>query len=207
MSSRVTSAVKAQECHQPQYDVERTNQCQSLLPQDIFIDGEQPLFESRSLLWPLLTRPVIYLIVGLIILFFMDRLPPDSITTFLGLPSYETAIRTIIKWTGVAIIVIGALGIIIRWLHWRFTIYTATNRRILRQTGIMAKSYIDCSFSKIQTLHMRIPLLGRIFGFGTIKLATSGTVSTEIQWENLKNPKYAYRRLNEIIENYRQTSL
>ncbi len=200
MSNSVTSAVKEQECHQPQYDVGRTNQYRSLIPQDIFTDGEKLLFESRSLLWPLLIRPVVYLIVGLVILLFMDRLPLDSVGALLGQPSYETAIRTIIKWTGVAMLVIGALGIIVRWLHWRFTIYTATNRRILRQTGIVAKSYIECSFSKIQTLHMRIPLLGRIFGFGTIKLATAGTVSTDIQWENLKNPKYAYRRLSEIIE-------
>ncbi len=204
MANSVTSVVEEKEYHHPQYKVGRTNRHQSLLPHDIFTDGEKLLFESRSILWPLLVRPVIYMIIGQIILLFMDRIPLNSLVKLLGEPSYETIIRTIIMWAGVAILAIGGFGILVRWLYWRSNIYTATNRRILRQTGIIAKSYKDCTLSKVQTVHMQIPLLGRIFSWGTIKLSTAGTVSTEIHWKNLKNPKYAYRRLSEIIEEYRQ---
>jgi membrane protein YdbS with pleckstrin-like domain len=213
MSSAITSIVKEKERHQPQHDIEQTEYNQSLLPQDIFVEGEKPLFESRSILWPLLTRPVVYMIIGLVILLYMNRIPLDSLGTLLGISSAETVqtietiIRNIIKWAGVGILALGGLGVIIRWLYWRGNIYTATNRRILRQTGIIAKSYKDCSFNKIQTLYMRMPLLGRIFGFGTIKLATAGTASTEIQWDNLKNPKNVYRRLSAILEDYRQDKL
>ena len=213
MSSNVTSMVKEKEYYKPQYDEERIKQCKSLIPQDIFVDGEKPLFESRSVLWPLLARPVIYMIIGLVVLLYMNRIPLDSLGTLLGISSSEivetikVVIREVIKWAGVAILALGGLGILIRWLYWRGNIYTATNHRILRQTGIIAKSYKDCSFSKIQTLYMRMPLLGRIFNFGTIKLATAGTASTEIQWNNLKNPKNAYRKLNAILEDYRQDKL
>ncbi len=203
MASSVTSVVEEKERHHSKYDAGGINQYRSLLPHDIFTDGERPLFESRSILWPLLTRPVVYMIIGLIILLFMDRLPLDSVITFIGQPSYETIIRNIIMWLGVAILIIGGFGVIIRWLYWRSNIYTATNHRILRQTGIIAKSYKDCSFGKIQTVYMQIPLLGRIFNFGTIKIATAGVASTGIQWENLKNPKDAYRKVSEIIEEYR----
>jgi membrane protein YdbS with pleckstrin-like domain len=207
MTSSVTSVVKEKEYHHTKYKVEPSYLDQSLLPHEIFTDGERPLFESRSILWPLLARPVIYMIIGLLILLLMNRIPLNSLTALLGEPSYETIIRTIIKWAGVAVLALGGLGILIRWLYWRSNIYTATNRRILRQTGIIAKSYKDCTLNKIQTVHMHIPLLGRIFSWGTIKLSTAGTVSTEIHWKNLKNPKYAYRRLSEIIEEYQQNEL
>ena len=191
-----------QENYQLEHDAGRPNQRRPILPRDILADGEELLYESRPVLWPLLISPILFSIAGFFVLVMAGRFPVDSIDTLLGQASFGTVIQTVIRWIGIAMIVIGALGVMVRWLRWRFTVYAATNRRVLRQTGILDRCYVDCSISKIQTLHMRIPLPGRIFDFGTIKVATAGTASTEIQWEMISRPKYAHRKLTEIIEHY-----
>lgn len=207
MFNSVMSPVEVRENYQLEYDIENLNQRRpSLLSHDILAEGEESLYESRPLLWPLLARPILFSIVGLLILVFAGRLPLDSISAFFGQFLSSMMLQTILKWAGVAILTVGVLGVIVRWLRWRSTIYSATNQRILLQTGILTKCYIDCSISKIQTLHLQIPLLGMIFGFGTIRIATASAASTEIKWEGIHKPKYAHRRLNEIIEHHQYKS-
>ncbi|MEE8469759.1 MAG: PH domain-containing protein [Dehalococcoidia bacterium] len=101
-----------------------------------------------------------------------------------------------------AVLLFGAPWIFLKWLQWRYTIYAATNRRILCQTGIISKSYVDCPLDKVQTVYLEIPIFGRMNNFGTVRVATAGEVGVEIEWINVREPMKTQRALNEIIQKY-----
>jgi len=170
-----------------------------LLPQQILTAGEHPLYETRPLLWPVLVRPALVTIVGIIILAIAPQIPLAFINSVVELLSLNV-ILSIISWAGIVVSFTGLLGVLVRFLRWKRTAYTITNRRALYQTRVLGKSYMDCSLSGIQNIYMDITFFGRIFGFGTIRMATSGTAGIEIRWKNVKDPITVYRRLNEAIQ-------
>ncbi len=171
----------------------------TLLPQQILTTGEHPLYEARPLLWPVLVRPASVTIIGLFILAIAPQISlafMDSVAELLSL----NVILSVISWAGIVVSFAGLLGVLVRFLRWKRTAYTITNRRVLQQTGVLGKSYMDCSLSGIQNVYMDMTLFGRIFGFGTIRMATSGTAGIEIRWKNVKDPITVHRRLNEAIQ-------
>lgn len=202
MVDSVLSTVKVQDSYDLKHITAKSdNQHRSLLPKDMFANGEKILYESRAILWLTLVKPAFLSILGLLISTFSGQLPIDSINVILDLTSADMLIENIITWFGMALCVIGVIGFYYRWLRWRCTVYGVTNRRVIRKTGILARHYTDCTLRNIQTSHLHIPLLGRILGFGTITIATAGTASQEIRWDGIRKPEEAHRRLSEIIEN------
>ena len=204
MFNRVMSTVKVQESYQLKNVKEQSEKRRSLLRRDIFTDDEKLLYESRSIIWLYLISPILLSILGLLILPLNDWLPLASINNVLKLPLTDMLVHNIIDWFGLTVCAIGVLAIIIRWLRWIFTVYVITDHRIIRQAGILDRSYLDCSFRNIQTTHLHISLLGRILGFGTITISDNvGPSLAEIHWKHIKNPVNAYRRLAEAIDLYR----
>jgi len=204
MLNRVMSTAKVQESYQLKNAKEQSEKRRSLLRRDIFTDGEKLLYESRAILWLLLVSPIFLSVLGLLILPINDWLPLESINSFLKLPLPEILMHNIIDWFGLTVCATGILAIFIRWLRWIFTVYAITDRRVLRQAGILDRSYLDCSFRNIQTTHLHISLLGRILGFGTITISANvGPSLAEIQWKGIRNPINAYRRLAEAMDHYR----
>ena len=190
-----------------QYDSEAgafVSQDTTLLSPEILTSGEYPVYEARPLLWPLLIRPALVSIVGIVITVIAPNLQL-SLVPAIGEVIPLDLIHSILRWTGIVVLAAGLLGAIIRFLRWRSTVYTVTNNRILRQTGIIGKSLVDCSLSKIQNIFLDMTILGRLLGFGTIRVATAGTSGVEIRLEYMKNPMKVHRELNETITFYAHT--
>lgn len=160
----------------------------SLIPRHILLEEEVPLFETRPVLWLHLMAPIVFIILGLGIL---------------GSVYSHFHFKELLYACG-GVSFLGAVWAIMAWLRWRYTIYAATSRRILRQTGIIAKSYVDCPLNSVQTIHLDISIWGRINGFGTVRVAGPGT---QIEWENIDDPKEAHRLLNEILEQYKRKGI
>lgn len=175
------------------------SQGRTLLPPEMLTTGEYSLYETRPLLWPLLIRPALVTIVGIIITVVAPQLQLEFIRAIAGqIPL--ALIRSIIGWSGIVLSLGGLLGILSRYLRWRYTVYTVTNRRMLHQTGIIGKSYVDCSLSRVQNVYTDVTILGKIFGFGTIRVATAGIAGIEIRWKDVKEPLKVNRELNEAIQ-------
>lgn len=180
------------------------SQSTTLLSPEILTSGEYLVYEARPLLWPLLIRPALVSIVGIITTVIAPNLQLSFIPA-IGEVIPLDLIHSILRWTGIVLLATGLLGAIIRFLRWRSTVYTVTNSRILRQTGIIGKSLVDCSLSKIQNIFLDMTILGRLLGFGTIRVATAGTSGVEIRLEYMKNPMKVHRELNETITFYAHT--
>jgi len=176
---------------------------QGLLPAEMLIEGEYPLYETRSLVWLRLGLPALLAVFGIVITYIADSIPLGFIHDISDLIPLAL-VRSIIGWVGIGLIVAGLLGVLIRWFRWKLTTYTATNLRIINRTGIIGKSLADTSLSKIQTIYLQIPLLGRLLNYGTIRMVTAAGGSTAVLWPGIKEPKIVHQKLNEITEQYRR---
>ena len=179
---------------------------QGLLPAEMLIEGEYPLYETRSLVWLRLGLPVLLAIIGIVITNIADSIPLGFVHDISDLIPLAL-VRSIIGWTGIGLIVAGFLGVLIRWLRWKLTTYTATNLRIVNRTGIIGKACADTSLSKIQTIYQQNPLLGRVLNNGTIRMVTAAGGSTAVLWPGIKQPKIGHQKLNEITEQYRRQAV
>jgi ribosomal protein L40E len=157
----------------------------SLIPRDILIEGEEPLFETRPVLWLQLMPPIVFIIAGVGIL----------------IAAYFPLGVTGILYGCVGVALLGILWALQAWNRWRHIIFAATNFRILRQTGIAKKSYMDCPLRNVHNINLDISMWGRINHFGTLRISGGGV---EIEWESIDEPREAHKILNQIIEQYRR---
>ena len=155
-------------------------------PKHVLTTGEVPLFETRPILWMRMMGPAMIVVLTCVIL----------VVAFI----YSDA-KPFLYVMGVLLLA-EALWVFSKWIQWRFIIYAATNRRILCQTGIISKSYVDCPLGKVQTVYLDVSIAGRMNNFGTVRVATAGESRVEIEWRNVKDPMRTQRILNEIIEKY-----
>jgi uncharacterized membrane protein YdbT with pleckstrin-like domain len=171
-----------------------------VLGREILVPGENIIMESRPLIWPHLIEPVLMLIVGVVLTWLIAYLKPK----YLQFEFLESAkwIDVAISWIGPTITIIGFLSLLIRWLRWRYTIYALTNKRILRRTGVFGRSYLDCSLGKVQNVEVKMPVISRIFKFGTVRIATARTKGEDIKWMDVKDPIAMQRQINEALEKY-----
>jgi membrane protein YdbS with pleckstrin-like domain len=157
----------------------------SLIPRDILIEGEEPLFETRPVLWLQLMLPILFIIVGVGIL----------VSVY-----FHFHIKEILYGCG-GWFLLGALWALLAWFRWRHIIFAVTNFRVLRQTGLVNKSYVDCPLRGVHNVNLDISMWGKINHFGTVRISGGGV---EIEWESIDEPREAHRILNEIVEQYRR---
>ncbi|HYH47084.1 MAG TPA: PH domain-containing protein [Thermoanaerobaculia bacterium] len=93
-------------------------------------------------------------------------------------------------WTAYENIVVTLLAgsvavIFLLWAGWRYLViasydYVLTNRRILRQQGILAKASNDAYLDKINNVEHRQSLWGRLLGFGDVLVDTASETGTTV---------------------------
>ena len=157
----------------------------SMIPKEMLIEGEEPIFETRPVLWLGLMPPIAFIIVGVGILVSV-YLPFRANWMLYGCG-------------GVAFL--GIMWALTVWLRWRYTIYAATTRRIMYQTGIVDKIYLDLPLAGVANIYLDVSVWGRFNGVGTVRISGAGT---EIIWEGIDDPREAHRLLNQIVDQYRR---
>ena len=58
--------------------------------------------------------------------------------------------------------------VVVPFLHWMFTSYTFTNRRLITRTGILTRTGHDIPMNRISDISYEKDLVDRIFGCGTL---------------------------------------
>ena len=160
----------------------------SIIPRDLLIEGEEPLFETRPVIWLKLMPPIAFTLIGVGILVAIY---------------FSLHIKEVLYGCG-GIGLVGILWAFLIWLNWSHTIYGATSYRIMCQSGVIERSYLDCPLAGVSNIFLNMSVWGRLNGFGTIRIVGAGT---EIIWEDIDDPKEAHRILNELVELYRRHKL
>ena len=93
------------------------------------------------------------------------------------------------------------LKVTIAVLVWLSRIYVLTDRRIIRQRGILHVNVFECALDRVQNTYLDFTWEQRLLGLGTIAFLTAGTAQVEAAWAYVADP---LRRHREIVEAVRQ---
>jgi uncharacterized membrane protein YdbT with pleckstrin-like domain len=77
--------------------------------------------------------------------------------------------------SGVFFLVIGATILWLAWLKRRSFEFVVTNRRLICKRGIVRRHTDELFLAKIESMHVRQGLLGRVFDFGSVTVRGTGT--------------------------------
>jgi len=85
-----------------------------------------------------------------------------------------------ISWLGLFTLLLGPA--IIRWS----SEFVITNRRIIIKTGFISRKTLEMNLSKIESVNVDQPFMGRIFGYGSMTII--GTGGTRESFHNISKP-------------------
>ena len=168
-----------------------------VLGREILVSGEEIKVESRPVAWLRLLDPAFGVLVGLAVI---------VLAGYLETQYPEFAFWYVVRWMGLGFAVIAGVSLLATWLRWKYTVYALTNKRILKRTGVFGRSYLDCSLGKVQNVEVTMTLLGRIFKFGTIRIATARTKGADIEWLQVREPILMQKLINEALERFSRDS-
>lgn len=90
---------------------------------------------------------------------------------------FQTGNNTVFL-VGLAIALIAFVQLLVKWVVLRSNEYVLTNRRVIKQTGIITKSSTDSYLEKINNVEHRQTLWGRVFGYGDVEIDTASETGT-----------------------------
>jgi uncharacterized membrane protein YdbT with pleckstrin-like domain len=92
----------------------------------------------------------------------------------------------------------GAVGTLLARLARSHTLITLTNRRLIINKGILSKTTVELLLKQIETVAIRLPLLGRIFGYGTVVVRGTGGGVFALQF--MENAEQLYSKLQDVVQ-------
>jgi len=78
------------------------------------------------------------------------------------------------------------LGFYLPW--WWMRRLVVTNRRVYMRSGLLSKAERSIPLSKVQDVTVRAGALGRMLGYGTVRVESAGALTTEIVATNVSDP-------------------
>jgi hypothetical protein len=162
------------------------------LVDDILAPGESIILETRSSVASWVVRPAFYLIIGIILTLFVASAisgdgAADTDVVKNSAAEVSQTFGTIVYYFGVAVIAFAIIKALVRLLRWSSTVLVLTDRRLIKQCGIITRHYLDFKMNEIWHINVKRPLFGIIFNFGNIQFSTNNYASV-MNWEGVPDP-------------------
>jgi uncharacterized membrane protein YdbT with pleckstrin-like domain len=110
--------------------------------------------------WIIFARAFALLAVGIIVLIYAQTLSVE-----LG-----RAVQ-LVAWL---VLALGVLALLHAWFIRWITELAVTNRRVIYKRGFLSRYTVEMNMNKIETIDVEQSILGRLLGFGTIRLRGTG---------------------------------
>ncbi|MCX5869288.1 MAG: PH domain-containing protein [Deltaproteobacteria bacterium] len=98
------------------------------------------------------------------------------------------------------------LGLVTFGLTWLIAIYEylrlkffeqgVTNKRVILKKGIISRRTEEMKLTSIETVEINQGILGRIFGFGTVKITGRGI--SDLMFKNIDDPMSVKRQIESV---------
>lgn len=83
--------------------------------------------------------------------------------------------------------------------------YVLTDRRIIKQTGILNKNSVDAWLEKVNNVEHRQSLLGRLAGYGDVIVDTASETGTTV-FPSISAPLEFKRAIIDAVQGYREST-
>jgi uncharacterized membrane protein YdbT with pleckstrin-like domain len=74
--------------------------------------------------------------------------------------------------------------------------FAITNRRVIMKTGLISRKTLEMNLSKIESVNVDQSILGRMLGYGSIKII--GTGGTTEEFRNIREPLTFRKKFQEL---------
>ena len=129
-------------------------------------DGEQFMLDVHPHWW----------FYGPAALFLMGSL---VVTTFL-LGKVSGFLETVVRYLGVATIIVAAALFIVQAVKWRTTYFVVTNHRLIDRQGVVARSGVEIPIKSVDNVNFSQSLFERFLGVGKILIESGGKEGQQV---------------------------
>ena len=102
------------------------------------------------------------------------------------------------QWIAGAAALAGVLLVLVAAIRRATTELVLTDRRIIAKRGFITRDTVEMNLAKVESLHVRQGLLGRLLGFGDVTVV--GTGSSLEPLRGIAGPLELRRKLGEIAQ-------
>ena len=116
---------------------------------------------------------------------------PDGILSFVG---------TLFDWLRLGLLIVGIGWIVYNIVVWRTAVFAVTNRRVIREEGLVSRRSSATMLSTVTDVQSRVPMLGGPLGFGDLVIFTQSGEAGADRFKTITDPKtFRDRMLNTKI--------
>ncbi len=154
------------------------------VPHELLHGDEIILLLTKPSLWFLLLTTFRFCLTTVLLGVIAVRLLAMASTTYLS-PTAVAAITVVI-----------CLGRLV-WaiLVWTSHVYMLTDRRIVTIKGVINVTLVQTNLRKVQRTELYRPWLFRIFGIGSLGIATAATTSFDATWVMIARPLATHEQI------------
>lgn len=135
-----------------------------------------------------------FILFGLVIFYVVSR---GKINANVGVIS--ASIETIFGFVILGLILFWLLGLVVRYLYWKFTIFVVTSDRVIFRTGIIAKRGSEIPLENISNINFNQKIIERLVGCGTLELESAG-LKDDLNFTHIRNPDLVQREIYVMME-------
>jgi uncharacterized membrane protein YdbT with pleckstrin-like domain len=96
-------------------------------------------------------------------------------------------LETLIFWGSILLIVVAVGMVGYSYIQWWVEDYAVTNQKVMKVAGLLRKRTSGAALEKINDVIMEQGPLGRMLGYGTLKVSTASD-SSDLTYETMRNP-------------------
>ena len=111
----------------------------------------------------------------------------------MGTEDLAGTLRTLAFWGSLILLVVGLAMVGYSYIQWWVEDYAVTNQKVVKVAGLLNKKTSGAALEKINDVVMEQGPLGRMLGYGTLKVATASD-STDLVYETMRKPA-EFRRM------------
>lgn len=105
----------------------------------------------------------------------------------MGTEDFVGILRNLAFWASLALIVIGVLWVGYSYIQWWVEDFAVTNQKVVKVGGLLNKRTSGAGLEKINDVVMEQGVLGRVLGYGTLKVSTASD-STDLDFQTMRAP-------------------
>lgn len=156
-----------------------------VLPRALLRDDETVLLAMRP-------HPLFILLVSLPVFAWLA-----AILVFNTLLAMLVGFQQVGVWVFIGVVMLVRIG----WacLQWYNQLYLLTDRRILTRGGVLRVNVYETSLVHVRQTLVHVNLRERVFGLGTILVATAATAIYDTAWRMLPKPVEVQRSIQNAL--------
>jgi membrane protein YdbS with pleckstrin-like domain len=109
-------------------------------------------------------------------------------------------LNTLILWASLALVIVGVAMVGYSYIQWWVEDYAVTNQKVMKVAGLLRKRTSGAALEKINDVVMEQGPLGRMLGYGTLRVSTASD-SSDLTYETMRNPaEFRRSMLDEKME-------